>query len=158
MSMPPSASPVEDKPSLPVNLRNALVLVSCVKSKRPHAAPARELYTSAWFTKTRDLVETSGARWFVLSSFYHLVLPETVIEPYDYTLNTLGVRERKAWAKQVLEHLEPQLDGTKRIVMFAGQRYREFLIQPLERSGITVEVPMEHLTRGKQLAWLTDFE
>lgn len=141
-----------------VDLRKSLVLVSCVKSKRPHAAPARELYTSAWFTKARDLVETSGARWFVLSSFYHLVSPETVIEPYDYTLNTLGVRERKAWAKQVLEQLEPKLDGTLRIVMFAGQRYREFLMQPLERLGITVEVPMQHKRRGEQLAWLTDFE
>ena len=103
-------------------------------------------------------METSGARWYVLSSLYRLISPETVIEPYDYTLNTLGVRERKIWAKQVLEQLEPQLDGIQRIVMFAGQRYREFLIQPLERLGITVEVPMEHLNRGQQLAWLTEFE
>lgn len=81
-----------------------------------------------------------------------------MIEPYDYTLNTLGVRERRAWAKQILEQLEPQLNETKRIVMFAGQRYREFLIQPLERLGIAVEVPMENLRQGQQLAWLTDFE
>lgn len=145
-------------PAANLEPRNALVLVSCVKSKGPHAVPARELYTSAWFTKARDLVETSGARWYVLSSLYRLISPETVIEPYDYTLNTLGVRERKIWAKQVLEQLEPQLDGIQRIVMFAGQRYREFLIQPLERLGITVEVPMEHLNRGQQLAWLTEFE
>ena len=158
MSILASTTLLEGKPSPLANLRNALVLVSCVKSKGPHAAPARELYTSAWFTKARDLMETSGARWFVLSSLYHLVSPETVIEPYDYTLNTLGVRERKAWAKKVLEQLEPQLDGTRRIVMFAGQRYREFPIQPLERLGIAVEVPMENLRQGQQLAWLTDFE
>ncbi|MEQ1935460.1 MAG: DUF6884 domain-containing protein [Fimbriimonadaceae bacterium] len=152
----PRSGSVESVSNL--DLRNALVLVSCVKSKRPHAAPARDLYTSAWFTKARDLVEKSEARWFVLSSRYGLVSPEAMIEPYDYTLNTLGVQERKAWAKKVLEQLEPQLKGTRRVVMLAGQRYREFLMQPLEKLGIAVEVPMQHKTRGQQLAWLTDFQ
>ena len=42
--------------------------------------------------------------------------------------------------------------------MFAGARYREFLIEPLERLGITVFAPMAHLTRGEQLGWLTELE
>ena len=37
-----------------------------------------------------------------------------------------------------------------------GRRYREFLIEPLERLGITVLVPMAHLTRGEQLGWVTE--
>jgi hypothetical protein len=62
-----------------VDLAGALVLVSCVKSKLPHPAPARSLYTSAWFQKARDIVERSGARWFVLSSRYGLESPDTTI-------------------------------------------------------------------------------
>jgi hypothetical protein len=58
--------------------------------------------------------------------------------------------------KNVLDKLLPALAGEKRVVMFAGARYREFLVQPLERRGIKVEVPMETLTRGEQLAWLSE--
>jgi hypothetical protein len=141
-----------------LSLSGAVVLVSCVKSKLSHSAPARALYTSAWFEKVRDIVEASGARWFVLSSRYGLVAPTVEIAPYDYTLNSLGVRERQAWAKDVLNALLPLVANEKRIVMFAGDRYREFLIQPLRRNGIEVEVPMAHLRRGEQLSWLSNFQ
>lgn len=132
--------------------------MSCVKSKLGHPAPARELYTSAWFHLARDIVEASGARWFVLSSRYGLVAPTVEIAPYDYTLNSLGVSERQAWAAEVLNELLPHLTNEKRVVMFASDRYREFLIEPLKRHGITVEVPMAHLRRGEQLSWLSDHQ
>lgn len=145
-------------PKRHLDLTGAMVLVSCVKSKLPHPAPARELYTSAWFEKVRDIVEASGVRWFVLSSRYGLVAPNVQIAPYDYTLNSLGVSERQAWAKDVLKALLPQVANEKRIVIFAGDRYREFLVEPLERRGIKVEVPMAHLRRGEQLSWLSNFQ
>jgi uncharacterized protein DUF6884 len=68
--------------------------VSCVKSKRPGRSPARLLYTSAWFQKVRDIVEASGARWFILSARYGLVAPDAEIEPYERTLNSMGVADR----------------------------------------------------------------
>lgn len=144
-------------PKKPFDLTGALVLVSCVKSKLGHPAPARELYTSAWFQKARDIVEASGVRWFVLSSRYGLVAPTVEIAPYDYTMNSLGVNQRRAWAAGVLKMLLPLLTNEKRVVMFAGDRYREFLVEPLERRGIEVEVPMAHLRRGEQLSWLSNF-
>jgi hypothetical protein len=142
----------------PFDLTGALVLVSCVKSKLGHPAPARELYTSAWFHLARDIVEASGVRWFVLSSRYGLVAPDAVIAPYDYTLNSLDVSERQTWADGVLKELLPHLTNETRVVMFAGDRYRGFLVEPLERRGITVEVPMAHLRRGEQLSWLSDHQ
>jgi hypothetical protein len=148
-------NPRSAQPLSHLDLSDAVVLVSCVKSKQSHAAPARSLYTSTWFRKTRDIVEESGARWFVLSSLYGLVAPDAKIAPYDYTLNTLGIAERRDWANRVLGKLLPETASKKRVVMFAGQRYREFLSEPLLQRGIEVEVPMEHLTRGEQLAWLS---
>jgi hypothetical protein len=139
-----------------LDLANALVLVSCVKRKRAHSAPARSIYTSSWFCKVRDLVEASGGRWFVLSAYYGLVPPDAEIAPYDHTLNTLGVADRRAWANKVLVKLLPESAGVKRVVIFAGHRYREFLVEPLERRGIRVEVPMAHLARGEQLRWLSE--
>jgi hypothetical protein len=38
--------------------------------------------------------------------------------------------------------------------MFAGERYREFLIEPLQQRGLEVEIPMEGLRQGEQLEWL----
>jgi uncharacterized protein DUF6884 len=138
-----------------LDLTDALVLVACVKSKLPYPAVARDLYTSAWFRKTRDLVEASSARWFVLSALYGLVTPETKIAPYDHTLNNLPAATRRDWAEKVMAQLAPGIAEHKRIVMFAGQRYREFLVGPLERCGKIIEVPMEHMARGEQLGWLS---
>ena len=45
--------------------------------------------------------------------------------------------ERRAWAENVRRQLAPSLIGRRRVVMFAGQRYREFLA-PAERVGLTV--------------------
>jgi len=92
----------------------------------------------------------------VLSSLYGLVAPNVEIAPYDYTLKTLGVNERREWAAKVLAQLLPELADTQRVVMFAGQRYREFLVEPLLGRGLKVDIPMAHLTRGQQLAWLSD--
>jgi hypothetical protein len=154
----PVATGSTAKPEINLDLRDSLVLVSCVKSKLPHAAPARKLYTSAWFSKVRDLVEASGSSWFILSSRYGLVAPYEEIEPYEYTLNALGVEERRKWAKAVLDRLQPHLDGQKRVVMFAGARYYEFLIEPLRAAGLEVALPLERLRRGEQLAWLAEHE
>lgn len=163
---PPASSPTKYRSDLAskrirphdsIDLAGALVLVSCVKSKLPHPAPARLLYTSPWFTKVRDLVERQGARWLVLSSKYGLVEPDLEIAPYDYTLNSLGVRDRSSWANTVLPQLLAVAAGYPRVIMFAGARYRENLIGPLRSKGIAVDVPMLSLSRGKQLAWLGQF-
>jgi hypothetical protein len=68
------------------------------------------------------------------------------------------VSERQTWADGVLKELLPHLTNERRVVMFAGDRYREFLVEPLERRGKTVEVPMAHLRRGEQLSWLSDHQ
>jgi hypothetical protein len=56
----------------------------------------------------------------------------------------------------VFAKLLPEIRNERRIVMFAGHRYREFLVGPLERHGIKIDIPMEHLAWGEQLAWLSE--
>lgn len=138
-----------------LDLTDAVVLVSCVKSKLPHPAPARELYTSTWFTKVRKIVEDRNADWYILSALHGLVSPNVMIAPYERTLNTLGVTDRRAWATETLDQLIPKIGKRNRIVFFAGMRYREFLVAPLRNIGLAVEVPMEGLSIGRQLAWLS---
>jgi hypothetical protein len=138
----------------PLDFRDSLVLISCVKQKLEHSAPARELYTSPLFVGCRTIVEACQADWFVLSALHGLVDPKTVIDPYDLTLNSMKTADRREWAIRVLADLLPIASRYGRVVFFAGQRYREFLVGPIRESGIEVVIPMEGLTLGRQLSWL----
>lgn len=72
----------------------------------------------------------------------------------DHTLNKMRVFERRDWAYHVLNKLEKGLKKGDQVIIFAGNRYREHLIQPLRRMGCYVEVPIEDLKIGQQLRWL----
>ena len=131
-----------------------LYLVSCVARKLCVEAPAKDLYTSPLFRKSRAYVERIGRPWFVLSAKYGLVPPDLAIAPYDLTLNSMRVTDRRQWARDVLTQLEPHLEGIESIAFLAGKPYREFLMPPLQRRGLTVCVPMEGLRIGERLRWL----
>lgn len=141
-------------PERETDFTDAVALVSCVKSKRERESAARDLYTSTWFAGVRGIAERHRKGWYILSALYGLVEPRSVIAPYDFTLNRCGVAERRGWADRVFDALVRAEPDLRRVVIFAGLRYREFLVPKLAAAGITVEVPMEHLRRGEQLAWL----
>ena len=50
--------------------------------------------------------------------------------------------------------MDTSLPAVDRIVVLAGQRYREFLMGYLRKRAETLEVPMEGLGIGKQLRYL----
>lgn len=92
--------------------------------------------------------------WFILSAEYGLLRPDTEVQPYERTLNRMPVAERRDWARRVGEALVPQCAGAERIVVFAGIRYREFLMPLLRALCPNVAVPMEGMRIGEQLQWL----
>ena len=111
-------------------------------------------YLSPWFVKARDYVEATGMPWLILSAEHGLLHPDAEVSPYERTLNTMPVAERRAWASRVLEALRPHLLGTEQVVVLAGDRYREFLMPSLRATCRDVRVPMEGLKIGFQLQWL----
>jgi hypothetical protein len=113
--------------------------------------PARELYTSPLFSKLRAFVERRKCPWFILSAEHGLVHPDTVIAPYERTLNTMGVKERRAWAELVTKHMDANMPDAQRITVLAGQRYREFLLPYLRRRANVVEMPMEGMPIGERV-------
>jgi hypothetical protein len=84
-------------------------LVGCVKSKQEVAAPAGDLYTSPLFLGRRAAVEASCDRWFILSAQHGLLDPAEVLEPYDLTLSSLPVAERRRWSTNVVAALRDEL-------------------------------------------------
>jgi hypothetical protein len=141
--------------SQPVLGHGECFLVSCVSKKGRIATGARDLYTSEWFTKARAYVEVSEAPWFILSAEHGLLAPDEIIAPYEKTLNRMGVAERRGWAKRVIAQMDSKLPTCEQIVLFAGARYREFLMDYLGRRAQRVIVPLEGLRLGQQLAWLS---
>jgi hypothetical protein len=130
-------------------------LVSCVSQKAASAQKAKNLYLSNWFLKARRYVEVTKAPWFILSAEFGLVDPEVTIAPYERTLNTMSIGARRAWAKGVMAQMDAQLPRAGSIVILAGARYREFLLDYLRARFQRIELPMEGLKIGEQLHWLS---
>jgi hypothetical protein len=104
--------------------------------------------------KARRYAEATGYRWFILSAQYGLVAPDSVIAPYERTLNTMLSAERRAWAEGVARQLAEAVPDLARVVFLAGKRYREFLSRRLTERGVAVSIPTEGLRIGEQLSWL----
>jgi len=129
-------------------------LVSCVSQKRDKLCAARDLYISDWFIKARHYAESSMYPWYILSAEYGLVPPEQIIAPYERTLNTMGIMDRRSWADHVSLQISEAVPDLKQVVFLAGKRYREFLTRHLTDRGVKVSIPMEGLRIGEQLSWL----
>ena len=135
-------------------VQRTIFLVSCVGPKQQDPAPSRDLYISPWFRRARSYVERTGQPWFVLSAKHGLLRPLEVISPYDLTLNSMAIADRRRWSEEVLTELQPHLRGVRTITILAGSRYREFLVPALQDHGLDVSVPLEGLRIGEQLRWL----
>jgi hypothetical protein len=133
----------------------SIYLVSCVSKKQIRPSRARDLYCSAWFVKARAYVEGLDVQWFILSAKYGLVSPDEVVSPYEVTLNEMASEERRAWASRVATQLRPTSRKGTRVVILAGDSYRQYLVPIIKGWGCTVDVPMRGLGIGKQLQWLS---
>lgn len=134
-------------------------LVGCVKQKRDEPAPARDLYVSPLFRKRRAHVERTCNDWVILSALHGVVSPEEVLEPYDSTLKTMGVAERRSWAAAVASDLVRRFGDLRQYTFeaHAGSEYIDFgLEERLRRAGAEVERPLMGLSLGQQLAWYTN--
>ncbi len=131
-----------------------IALVACVSKKNPMPMPARDLYISDWFRKASAYAMRVADEWYILSAKYGLVAPDTVIEPYDETLNRMPADARRAWARRVSKELGQVLQPGDQVMLLAGIKYRENLIGPIREMGCSVEIPLQGLRIGEQLRWL----
>lgn len=135
-------------------MSRTIVLVACVAQKASSPCSARELYRSAWFTKAAAYADRVSDAWYILSAKHGVLHPLRVIAPYNETLNTMPATQRCAWAGRVMAVLEIALDPGDRVVILAGQKYRQYLVAPLREYGCEVDIPMAGLRIGEQLHWL----
>jgi hypothetical protein len=141
-----------------VSHEDAIYLISCVGEKGTEPTLAKDLYTSSWFGKARPYVEDAGCRWFILSAEHGSVSPDQKLAPYDRSLNTMPINERRKWAERVSGQIDRASPHVNCAVLLAGHRYREFLVGYLRSRSIAVWVPMQGLRIGQQLRWLSKHE
>lgn len=127
-----------------------VVLISCVKTKRAYPCAAKDLYESTLFRAQREYAETVAQYWFILSAKYGLLTPDTKIEPYEQTLNNVGIAERRAWAERVATALKGKISPGTKVVITAGENYCRFLTPLIEAWGSRVERPLKGLRMGFQ--------
>ena len=143
-----------DWPFLREDRVKKIVLISCVSKKLPNRAPARDLYVSPLFRlnlKYAQILRPDAI--FIVSALYGLLDLDTVVEPYNLTLNTMSSHDVQDWAKRVLKQLRERADlEHDHFVFLAGHKYRTFLVPGLH----SFDIPMEGLTIGRQLHYLTE--
>lgn len=134
-------------------------LIACSASKGPVAAPAAELYRGDVFRKALAWAQREAYTEVAILSARHGLVPlHQVVEPYDASLTTATLQERRRWAAHVLASLLecwPLAKGCK-VTFMAGRRYTEPLVELLIAAAPRTEVhrPLAGLGIGHQKAWL----
>jgi Family of unknown function (DUF6884) len=133
-----------------------IALVSCVKTKRPSASPACDLYISPWFLSARHYAETHANAWYILSAQHGVLRVDQLVEPYERTLTRMRKSERLAWAQIVQNQLLELLPADAEVIFLAGLPYRKGIEPFLRQRGYSVTVPLEGLRLGPQLRRLKE--
>jgi hypothetical protein len=130
-----------------------IILISCVSQKLPYQSKAKDLYVSSLFKKCLAYAYIlKPDAIYILSAKYGLLDLETVIDPYNQTLNSMSAAENRSWARNVIQQLSKVADLKQdHFVFLAGNNYRKNLL-PLISS---YEIPMEGLGIGRQLQFLS---
>lgn len=133
-------------------MNKKIVLISCVSKKRDRRTAAQDLYTSTLFRlNLRYARQLEPDEIFILSAKHGLLAPETLIDPYDITLNNMSAPALRAWAQQVRDQLATRTDLERdHFVFLAGNNYRKHLLPHIRH----YDVPLEGLRIGQQLGRL----
>jgi len=133
----------------------SIALISCGKNKLSENVAAKDLYIGDLFKKARKYSEKHHDQYYILSALHELLDPETSIDPYNYTLNDLSKEQIISWSKNVYQQIIDNIGESSEveISIYAGDKYRKYLVPLLEQQGIKVNIPLKGLGIGQQLSW-----
>ncbi len=153
--------PITPEP-VPDDARLRLALIACGKTKTPHPAPARDLYTGNLFRAARRHVEAERYdAWWILSARHGLVHPDDILEPYEAQMAGRTNEELRQWANIVDGAFRchrpgygqwTQAGGELQVDIYAGAAYVEPLLARWTHLSWHIEVPHHGLQIGERLA------
>jgi len=145
-------------------MMNKIVLIACVSQKLNIKAKAKDMYTSALFLYSWQYANVlKPDKIFILSALYHLLEPETEIEPYNVTLSlvpkakrkkglvVLSSAEKKDWGMTVVEMLSKHANlQSDLFIVLAGQEYMKPILPYLSN----IDDRLKGMSIGKRLRYL----
>lgn len=141
---------------------NNLIIIGCSALKLDYPAPAKDLYIGPIFKKLFNLANRIGGDIYILSSLHGLILPNTIIEPYEHGIKSYifdlkfsgeekkqqGIKRRaenKIKVIKLKETLKQQnITDEQYDAIYVGTS--EYYLPALEETVITK--PYKHLLKG----------
>lgn len=133
-----------------------IAFVSCSKLKTATRAPAAALYTSALFRKSLLAALTHADQTFILSAKHGVVSLGDRLAPYDVTLKTMKLGQRRVWANKVGRQLKGILQNRDVAALYCGQEYSMPLSPTFSELGARVREPLGRLSLGRRLRFLAE--
>ncbi|WP_221566461.1 DUF6884 domain-containing protein [Alkalihalobacillus sp. TS-13] len=135
-------------------MKQSIGLLATGRKKLDHPAPVLEFYTSPLFQKSVQYAKGHYDRFYFYNAKDGLLLPDQTLEPYDLSIKTFSIMEKKVWARNVIDtFLKYESPEEVIVYLHGGKVYRDHLEPQLEQKGYAYEIPMKGLGIGQQLAW-----
>ena len=135
-------------------MRKKIGLMATARKKLDHPAPVTEFYISPLFRKSVSYAEQTYDRIYFYNAKDGFLCPSKIMEPYNVSIKTFSIGEKREWAYQVVKELRARENPEKvMIYLHGGKVYRKYLQPELESHGFQFTVPLEGLGIGEQLAW-----
>ena len=143
-------------------MENKLIIIGCSALKLKHAAPAKDLYTGPIFKKLFNLANRIGGDIYILSSLHGLILPDTIIEPYEHGIKSYvfdlkfsGIEKQQQGIKRRAENKIKVIELREKLrlqgitdknydMVYVGTS--EYYLPALE--GTVLVKPYKHLLKG----------
>lgn len=134
-----------------------VALVGCSASKKKHAAPARDLYTSALFRAAYAYAEMTCDAVLIVSALYGVVAPKAIIRPYDdRSLRQYKKSERETWGVRTVGHILPSFARPPQLILLTGRVYADALLHGAHWHNLPEpELPLSGIRGcGPRVKWL----
>lgn len=138
-------------------------LIGCGKTKLPHPAMAKDLYTGNLFRLARAWAEKHAGAYAILSAHHGVVAPHVILQPYDHTISdhtiTGGLRlsppDYRRWISASAQNWLSHFCGPNlrpEVVVLAGKEYCALLEEG--HLGLVLTKPLEGMEIGQRQGWL----
>ena len=129
-----------------------VALIACVKQKKEGIHPASDLFTSAWFVKTKEYVEKAQFdEYYILSAKYHLLSPFDQIEDYSEHLNQFKSEQIENWAQHTAQQIKDKQLDQARLYIFGSGKYRSITAYLPDTQ---IEEPLKGMGISQQMSWM----
>ncbi len=129
-----------------------IALIACVKQKKEGIHRASDLFSSAWFVKTKEYVEKADFDgYYILSAKYHLLSPSEEIKDYTEHLNQFKSEQIENWAQLTAQQIKEKKVDQDKLYIFGSGKYRS-IANYLPHAHI--EEPLKGMGISQQMSWM----